>query len=81
MCVQFIFSGSGNWKASARGNSIKGQQAGVNRVHFSRDGAVITWELPSLLLRGANTTLPCIKADPATEVQACIASWRFSKRQ
>ncbi|EIE27493.1 hypothetical protein COCSUDRAFT_21423 [Coccomyxa subellipsoidea C-169] len=49
---KFIFSGSGNWKASARGNSIKGQQAGVNRVHFSRDGAVITWELPSLLLRG-----------------------------
>ncbi|KAK9917018.1 hypothetical protein WJX75_000017 [Coccomyxa subellipsoidea] len=49
---KFLFSGSGNWKASARGNSIKGQQAGINRVSFSNDRSVITWELPPLLLRG-----------------------------
>ncbi|BDA48651.1 Oxysterol-binding protein-related protein 3 [Coccomyxa sp. Obi] len=49
---KFQFSGYGNWKASARGNSIKGQQSGLNKVSFSRDGAVIEWELPSLLLRG-----------------------------
>ena len=29
--LQFIFSGNGNWKASARGNSIWGQQSGRNR--------------------------------------------------
>ena len=28
---QFVFYGNGNWKASARGNSIRGQQAGKNR--------------------------------------------------
>ena len=50
--MQYRFYGCGNWKASARGNSIKGQQAGSNSILFAKDNAVISWELPPLLLRG-----------------------------
>jgi hypothetical protein len=50
--LQYRFCGCGNWKASARGNSIKGQQAGKNSILFARDNALVTWELPPLLLRG-----------------------------
>ncbi|CAL5223830.1 g6406 [Coccomyxa viridis] len=48
----FIFFGNGNWKASARGNSIWGQQSGRNSVLFTRDGSTVSWELPKLLLKG-----------------------------
>jgi hypothetical protein len=63
MHSQFHFSGSGHWRASARGNAIRGQQCGRNSVRFSRDGAAVSWELPPLLLRGARPSVlhasPC----------------------
>lgn len=51
-CVQFMFWGNGSWSASARGNSVKGHQSGENAVRFSSDGAVVTWQLPHLTIKG-----------------------------
>ena len=50
--LQYKFYGNANWSASARGNSIKGQQGGLNSVWFASDGAVVSWTLPPLHLRG-----------------------------
>lgn len=58
MRPQYHFSGTGTWRASARGNAIRGQQCGRNAVRFAHDGAVVSWELPPLLLRGI-PSLPC----------------------
>lgn len=46
------FYGNASWQASARGNAIRGQQAGRNAVWFARDGATVAWELPQLHLKG-----------------------------
>ncbi|GAB4824194.1 hypothetical protein N2152v2_011240 [Parachlorella kessleri] len=49
---RFSFWGNGSWSASARGNSVKGHQSGTNSVRFSSDGAVVTWQLPYLTIKG-----------------------------
>lgn len=50
--LQFVFWGNGSWSASARGNSVKGHQSGTNYVRFASDGAVVTWTLPYLTIKG-----------------------------
>eukprot|EP00762_Andalucia_godoyi_P003665 ANDGO_00721.mRNA.1 Oxysterol-binding protein 9 len=47
----FVFSGCAGWSAAVRGNSVKGQQTGVQTVKFA-DGTEISWELPYLWLTG-----------------------------
>ena len=56
--MQLRFSGSAKWEAAARGNSIRGQQAGTNTAWFASDGATVTWQLPQLLLKGELVTRP-----------------------
>lgn len=48
----FTFIGNANWAASTRGNSVKGWQTGTNQITFHTDHARISWELPSLLIKG-----------------------------
>ncbi|GBG86444.1 hypothetical protein CBR_g41440 [Chara braunii] len=48
----YAFTGEGSWSAAARGNSVRGQQGGWNRVRFASDAAEVAWELPGILLRG-----------------------------
>ena len=64
--LQYKFYGNANWSASARGNSIKGQQGGLNSVWFASDGAVVSWTLPPLHLRGRpiiTLTAHCLGAE------------------
>lgn len=49
---KYHFFGNGTWAASARGNSVKGQQTGANTVRFSHDDAEVSWEMPYLTIRG-----------------------------
>eukprot|EP00195_Chlamydomonas_chlamydogama_P002345 CAMPEP_0202921140 /NCGR_PEP_ID=MMETSP1392-20130828/77235_1 /ASSEMBLY_ACC=CAM_ASM_000868 /TAXON_ID=225041 /ORGANISM="Chlamydomonas chlamydogama, Strain SAG 11-48b" /LENGTH=373 /DNA_ID=CAMNT_0049614687 /DNA_START=173 /DNA_END=1294 /DNA_ORIENTATION=- len=49
---KFTFYGNANWTAGIKGNSVKGRQTGVNCVHFSKDDATITYELPGLTVKG-----------------------------
>ena len=49
---QYLYWGNGTWSATAHGNSLKGHQAGINCVRFARDGATVTWELPTMSIRG-----------------------------
>ncbi|KFM24462.1 Oxysterol-binding protein 9 [Auxenochlorella protothecoides] len=50
--ARYHFFGNGTWAASARGNSVKGQQTGANTVRFSHDDAEVSWEMPYLTIRG-----------------------------
>ncbi|KAF6251857.1 hypothetical protein COO60DRAFT_1704577 [Scenedesmus sp. NREL 46B-D3] len=49
---QFEYSGSSCWSATFTGNSVKGSQSGDSTLRFASDGAVITWSLPSIHIRG-----------------------------
>ena len=48
---RFRFTGTANWTATTRANSVKAHQMGLNRVAFSSDCAEVTWNLPNLNLR------------------------------
>lgn len=48
----FVFTGSGAWSATTSANSIRGRQSGTNSIRFTADEAVLTWELPGMLLQG-----------------------------
>eukprot|EP00163_Fabomonas_tropica_P030325 TRINITY_DN679_c1_g1_i13.p1 TRINITY_DN679_c1_g1~~TRINITY_DN679_c1_g1_i13.p1 ORF type:complete len:408 (-),score=133.68 TRINITY_DN679_c1_g1_i13:373-1596(-) len=47
----FKFYGSINFSSSFRGNKVVGQQKGEHHVEFA-DGVKITWELPTVLIKG-----------------------------
>jgi len=47
----YHFYGEGEWCASFRGNSIKGEQLGTHHIAFP-DGTVIDYELPAVWARG-----------------------------
>lgn len=34
------------------GNSVKGTQEGTSSLHFTSDGATVTWTLPTIHIRG-----------------------------
>eukprot|EP00899_Mesostigma_viride_P002325 jgi/Mesvir1/12093/Mv00367-RA.1 len=46
------FTGTGSWSAQVYGNAIKGHQDGQSCVAFPSDGAVVSWELPDVMLKG-----------------------------
>ncbi|KDD75842.1 oxysterol-binding protein [Helicosporidium sp. ATCC 50920] len=50
---RYVYSGSGAWHASARGNTVRGSQSGEHCVVFAADGARVTWSLPELTVHGA----------------------------
>jgi hypothetical protein len=57
--LQFEYYGSSCWSATFMGNSVKGSQHGDSMLRFASDGAVITWSLPTIHIRGepaASTT-------------------------
>ncbi|WIA13838.1 hypothetical protein OEZ85_007382 [Tetradesmus obliquus] len=49
---QFEYYGSSCWSATFTGNSVKGSQHGDSMLRFASDGAVITWSLPTIHIRG-----------------------------
>jgi hypothetical protein len=50
--LQFEYYGSSCWSATFTGNSVKGSQYGDSMLRFASDGAVITWSLPTIHIRG-----------------------------
>jgi hypothetical protein len=50
--LQFEYYGSSCWSATFMGNSVKGSQYGDSMLRFASDGAVITWSLPTIHIRG-----------------------------
>jgi hypothetical protein len=55
--LQFEYYGSSCWSATFMGNSVKGSQYGDSMLRFASDGAVITWSLPTIHIRGEAATL------------------------
>jgi hypothetical protein len=55
--LQFEYYGSSCWSATFMGNSVKGSQYGDSMLCFASDGAVITWSLPTIHIRGEAAAL------------------------